>query len=287
MNFDKLVTVNWYPGHMLKAQREIREKLKLVDCIVELVDARAPKSTTNTNLADVLINKGHVRVLAKSDLADQDVTNSWLTSLREDGVRCLSLHHRQKQAGEKLCKMIVQAADDQRHKAGATTPRLRAVRAMIIGVPNVGKSSLINALVNRKRAKTGPMPGVTRHQQWVKLGTDLELLDTPGVMLPRIASPETGLKMGLVACIKDSVVGEELLSEYLLYQLDNHRLTTHLDRYRIEPQPNVQAFLDAMGHSCGYLRQAGTVEIKLVALHFLRDFREGRLGTFSLETANG
>ncbi len=287
MNFDKLSTVNWYPGHMLKAEREIRERLKLVDCIVQLVDARAPHSTTNTNLSDVAVNKGHVVLLTKNDLADPTVTDAWLKRLREKGLRCVSLHHHQKNASDKVCRAIIQAADDQRKRAGATTPRLRAVRAMIIGVPNVGKSSLINMLVKCKRTKIGPTPGVTRHQLWVKLGRDLEVLDTPGVMLPRISSPETGLKMGLVACIKDSVTGVELLSEYLLYQLDTHEVTTHLDRYRVDRQPDPHAFLEAMGQSCGYLKHNGKVEIKQAAIHFLRDFREGRLGRFSLETPGG
>lgn len=285
MDFSKLSTANWYPGHMRKAERQIREKLKLVDCIVELVDARAPYSSTNANLADVMDNKAHVLLLTKSDLADAETTRQWLNYFRSSGKACMSIHHRQQDLAGKITKLIIQTADEYRISKGATTPRLRAVRAMIIGLPNVGKSSLINAMVNRKQTRTGPTPGITRHQQWVVLRDGLELLDTPGVMVPRVSDPETGLRLGLTACIKDAIVGVELLTEYLLYQWTQQNRQEYLQRYKLEGPPrNHLELLNQVGVNTGTLKTAGEVEMTQTASLILQDYREGRMGRMSLET---
>lgn len=284
MDFDSLSTANWYPGHMRKAQREIGERLKLIDVVVELVDARAPLSCRNMELDAIIQQKARIVVLTKSDLADPQTTSSWVEHFRDSGATCIAVHHRQKNAIAKLLRLIPETEENHRNARGSTTPRFHAIRVMILGIPNVGKSSLINAIVRRKSAKTGPRPGITRHQQWVKVGADIELLDTPGVLQPRIKDAETGLRLGLVATIKDSIVGIELLCEYFLHVCEKQGRTEFLERLNLSEFPaDVDVFLDQVGRTIGVLGKGEVVDKGEAGLYILREYRAGRLGRITLE----
>ncbi len=284
MDFDLIATANWFPGHMRKAERQITEKLKLIDVVVELVDARAPLSSQNARLQELCQHKAKVLVLTKSDLADHDVTQRWLHEFRNGGTQCICVHRKQRDIAKRIAGAMQRADENARKARGARTPRLHPVRGIIIGLPNVGKSSLINSVVRRKQTKTGPTPGVTRHQQWVKLPDGLELLDTPGVMPPRIHDSETGLKLGVVASIKDAIIGVELLCEYLLFVWKKQRCKEFMERYHLPEWPaSVQDFLDNVGRHAGYLKSAEEIDRQQAAALVLREFREGILGQISLE----
>ena len=284
MQLEGLPSPNWYPGHMRTAERELGEKLRLLDVIVEVADARAPGSSRNDRFQDFLKSRGHVLVLAKADLAEPAALAAWTERYRGQHLACLPLDLRQPGAGEGLGRVLAEAARRRRSNAAGHRVLVRPNRVAVVGVPNVGKSTLINLLVQRRRARTGPLPGVTRQQQWVPLGEELELLDTPGVLLPRLPDRETGLKLGLVAALKDDVVGPELLVEYLLHVCRRDALAGRLRRYGLEELPASAAeLLAAVARASGSLGPGGGIDARRAATAVLQDFRAGRLGLFALD----
>ncbi|MCJ8328592.1 MAG: ribosome biogenesis GTPase YlqF [Lentisphaeria bacterium] len=286
MDFEAYHKISWYPGHMLKAERELKEKLKLIDIAVILCDARAPLSSRNHQLETIFQNKAKLIILSKSDLADENQVAEWKHYFRAKGEGCISMHHKQQKILQKIPQLILDTATKYRKDVqGATTPLLRPIRAMIIGQPNVGKSSLINALIKKKRTQTGPRPGVTRHQQWVKLNDKLELMDTPGIMIPSIKTVETGLKLALIESLKDSIPGRDLLCEYLLH-LTKQDIGLSLEHYRLKSIPqNAAEFIEEIGQKFGYLKQENEVIIDQASKRILQDYREGLIGKACIETA--
>lgn len=263
---------------MLKAERNIKDKLKLIDVIIELVDARAPQSTQNFQLEALVAARPRVTVLAKSDLADIDTTRAWRDHWRADDRFVISVDESDKQ----LRKRVLHALE----LAAATRPRRiqRRTRALVLGLPNVGKSTLINRLARRKRAVTGPRPGVTRHQQWVVLGDDLELLDTPGIMIPRIPDAPTGLKMGLVAALKDEHIGHQLLATYIIHTCQTQNLHAFAEFYdldNVDGEPH--DIISIIASKRGLLQAGNQPDTRRAAETILHDFRLGRLGRISLE----
>jgi ribosome biogenesis GTPase A len=285
MDFDKVPKVSWFPGHMNKALRQLREKLSLIDVVVEVLDARLPLSTCNHVLVDIMEHKVRMPLLFKADLANRDTTAAWRDVFKGDGCPVMATHYRARDVVPRLLKQIEKAEARARAARGAKYPRTRAIRAMIVGLPNVGKSSLINLLVSRNQAKTGPRPGVTRHQQWIKIGEDVELMDTPGIMFPHIETTETALKLGLIAAIKQELIGVELLAEYLLQVFNDQQCLDFKKFYDLDFYPDlVDDLLDGIGRRRGMLLPGDAVDTALAASTFLNDFREGNIGTISLET---
>lgn len=285
MDFARLNTVSWYPGHMLKAERQMREKLGLIDVVVEVVDARCPQATRNPAFAELVQHRAHVIAMGKADLADPDTTRLWARHFEAAGLTCQYYHHHQRDTIARLLAALQRADAAARRARGSTTPRLRPLRAMIVGFPNVGKSSLINLALGKKRATVGPRPGVTRHQQWIALSPQVELLDTPGIFVPRVADPETGLKLGLVAALKDEHVGEELLAEYFFYRLHQLGKEPWKKLYSLEFYPDhISDLLDGIARSCGFLRPGGVLDRTEAAKRLLHDLRAGKLGQHSFET---
>ncbi|HCN07868.1 MAG TPA: ribosome biogenesis GTPase YlqF [Lentisphaeria bacterium] len=284
MDFDKVPKVSWFPGHMNKALRQLREKLSLIDIVIEVLDARLPLSTCNHELGDIIQHKARMPLLFKADLANRDTTAAWRDLFKGDGYPVIATHYRARDIVPRLLKQIEKAEAQARAARGTKYPRTRAIRAMIVGLPNVGKSSLINLLVSRNQAKTGPRPGVTRHQQWIKIGEDVELMDTPGIMYPHIETAETALKLGVIAAIKPELVGVELLAEYLLHVFNDQQCLDFKKFYGLDFYPDfVDDLLDGIGRRRGMLLPGDEVDRTLAASTFLNDFREGNIGTISLE----
>ena len=284
MDFDKVPKVTWFPGHMNKALRQLREKLSLIDVVIEVLDARLPLSTCNHELDDIMQHKARLPLLFKADLANRDTTAAWRDLFKGEGHSAIATHYRARDVVPRLLKQIDKAEAQARAARGAKYPRTRAIRAMIVGLPNVGKSSLINLLVARNQAKTGPRPGVTRHQQWIKIGEDVELMDTPGIMYPHIETAETALKLGLIAAIKQELIGVELLAEYLLQVFNEQPCLEFKKFYGLDFYPElVDDLLDGIGRRRGMLLPGDEVDRALAANTFLNDFREGSIGTISLE----
>jgi ribosome biogenesis GTPase A len=283
-DFRHFVSKSWYPGHMAKASRQIKEKLSLVDLVLVILDARIPESSLNYELTKVIDNKARVFILNKTDLSEDEITKTWANQLREENIPLTYTDTVKRSGLDRILPLVRTTINDDRTARGATRPMLRPYRILIMGVPNVGKSSLINALVRRNRAKTGRTPGVTQHQQWIKLAEDIELLDTPGIMMPGSISKEQALKMGLCHIIRQDLVGPHFLCEYLLYQLFKKKIQNRLSLYNIDsPQPDIQETLKAVAISRGALKSGGEPDREQAALIILKDFSDGRLGKVSLD----
>jgi ribosome biogenesis GTPase A len=201
------MTIQWFPGHMAKAKREVQEKLKLIDIVFELLDARIPLSSRNPMIDEILANKPRIILLNKADMADEAVTKQWIAFFEQQGVRALAIDS---QAGTGVKQIVAAAKDMLKDKfakmAAKGIKNPRPMRALIVGIPNVGKSTLINRLAGKHIAKTGDKPGVTKAQQWIKVGKEMELLDTPGILWPKFEDEEVGLKLATTGAIKDAIL---------------------------------------------------------------------------------
>ncbi|MBR7552870.1 ribosome biogenesis GTPase YlqF [Allobacillus sp. GCM10007491] len=276
--------IQWYPGHMAKAKREVQEKLKLVDFVIELVDARTPISSQNPMLQEILGEKQKLVVLMKSDLADPKITEQWVNHFEEEGNIALSVDVNQKKDIEELihkAKELGQGVNDKRASKGVAP---RAIRAMIIGIPNVGKSTLINRLANKKRAEVGDKPGVTKKQQWIKIRGEFELLDTPGILWPKFEEEEVGYKLATTGSIKDTILHLDEVVVFLLKFLKEHYPTLLEERYGLDlSEEDVVTWFDVIGKKRGCLQAGGVVDYEKTSDVILRDFRSGKLGRITMD----
>ncbi|MCM3110172.1 ribosome biogenesis GTPase YlqF [Lederbergia lenta] len=278
------MTIQWFPGHMAKARREVTEKLKLVDIIFELVDARIPISSSNPMLQDIIQQKPRLILLNKADMADQRLTKKWIEAYEDRGLKALAINA---QAGNGM-KEIVKAAQEilhekrERQKAKGLKPR--PVRAMIIGIPNVGKSTLINRLAKKNIAKTGNTPGVTRAQQWIKVGKELELLDTPGILWPKFEDPETGYKLALTGAIKDTLLNMQDIAVFGLRYLEENYPDRLMERYELSEIPDDIAHLfDHIASQRGCIAQGGDTDYDKTADVIVKDLRTQKFGTITFD----
>ena len=225
--------INWFPGHMAKAHRMIREQLKLVDVVIELLDARLPHSSANPVIESIIAGKPRVVALNKADLAEPEWTEKWMTAFRNKGCPVIGLETLSGAGSKQLINRVEAAAKDKLAGLAAKGIRPRAVRAMILGIPNVGKSSLINRLLGTATARTGDKPGVTRGQQWLKIGKCLELLDTPGVLWPKLEDQEVAFKLAITGAISDDAVDLAKVVERLVVYLAKEYPDRLIGRYNL------------------------------------------------------
>lgn len=280
------IKIQWFPGHMAKTRRLITENLKLVDIAAELLDARIPYSSGNPEIDRLLGNKPRIVLLNKSDLADPRVNEEWVAYFRERGIATLETDCR---TGKGLAKMegamrtVLSDVMQRRESKGMS---IKNIRVMIVGVPNVGKSTLINKLAGKKRAKVEDRPGVTRTKQWVKIGTGLDLLDMPGVLWPKFEEQKVGLNLAFTGAIKDDVIDIETLGMHLLEFLATNYPEQLEKRYKITsktPEPDGAALLDALGRARGMLLPGGVVNTERASITLIDEFRAGQIGKISLE----
>ena len=269
---------------MAKARREVTEKLKLVDIIFELVDARLPLSSHNPMIDQVINQKPRLLILNKQDMADEGETRKWLAYFEERGHKAVAINSfegKNLQAVNKAAQEILKEKWD-RMKAKGMKPR--AIRAMIVGIPNVGKSTLINRLAKKNLAKTGNMPGVTKAQQWIKVGKEIELLDTPGILWPKFEDQEIGYKLALTGAIKDTITNMEDLAVYALRFLALHYPERMEERYKISSvaEDLVETF-DHIGKLRRVYAQGGEIDYDQVALLIVRDVRDQHLGKLTFD----
>jgi len=278
------MTIQWFPGHMAKARREVTEKLKLVDIIFELVDARIPYSSRNPMIDEIIQHKPRLVLLNKADMADKEATKEWINYFSNKGIKALAINS---QAGEGM-KEIVKASHEilkekfDRLKAKGVKPR--AIRAMIVGIPNAGKSTLINRLAKKNIAKTGNTPGVTKSQQWIKVGKELELLDTPGILWPKFEDQEVGMKLAITGAIKDTLLNLQDLVVYSLRFLEKYYPERLKERYQLEAVPDeVVEMFDHIGLLRGCLRGGGVVDYDKVSELVIREIRSEKFGSLTFE----
>lgn len=283
-NYSDLPTIQWFPGHMAKARRLIEENLKLVDVVVELLDARIPLASANPLIKSLIGKKPHLVVLNKADLADRKITNQWLDffkRMQKPAVMIDAL------AGKNL-KALLSAIDDltreKTRKFAVNGAKGRHARAMIVGIPNVGKSSLINRLAKNTAAKAENRPGVTRAKQWIRLDKDVDLLDMPGLLWPKFDDPVVGLNLAFTGAINDEIYDSEKIAILLLKFLCDNYPTCLTSRYKLEclPEETEELFIN-IGKKRGFLQKGGKIDTEKTVTAILNDFRSGKLGHISLE----
>lgn len=277
--------IQWFPGHMAKARNEIEKNLKLVDIVMELVDARAPMSSQNPMLQALIENrKPKIILLMKSDLADQNKTKEWLTYFKEQGILALAINVNNRNDISTLINLVAEAGLAARAKFAAKGVQNVTVRALITGIPNVGKSTLINRLANKNIAKTGDRPAITKHQQWIKVKGKFELLDTPGILWPKFEDPIIGQRLAIIGTIKYELVPNQDIVAYLLRYLHEHYPKQLLNRFGVEDTEDLWETFHVIGKKRGALESGGHVDFDKVAEIVLLDFRLGRVGQITLET---
>ena len=232
MNENK-TNINWYPGHMLKTKKQIIEDLKLIDVVVELLDARIPKSSRNPDIQRIVQNKKRIVLLNKSDLAEEKETKKWIEYYKNNNTTAIACDANLGKGMKEILKQIDNAMEEEMQKAASKGRIKRNIRIMILGIPNVGKSSLINRLCNKKSAVVGNRPGVTKQKQWVRIANNIELLDTPGVLWPKFEDENVALNLAYTGSIKDEVLETIEVSFKLLIYLYNNYKSNLLERYKI------------------------------------------------------
>ncbi|MGC4375619.1 ribosome biogenesis GTPase YlqF [Fictibacillus sp. Mic-4] len=279
------MTIQWFPGHMAKARREITEKLKLIDVVFELVDARIPLASRNPMIDEIICGKPRLLLLNKADMADRDVTKKWESYFAHQNIPVLALNS---QAGkginkiEGMAKELVKEKFAKMRAKGIVKPR--AVRALILGIPNVGKSTLINRLAGKNIAITGDKPGVTKKQQWIKVGDQLELLDTPGILWPKFEDEEIGLKLAVTGAIKETLLDFSEVVLFALTYLKEWYPDQLKERYKLIEIPEKPLDLfDEIGRKRGCLMGGGQIDYDKTAEIILRDLRSEKLGQISYE----
>jgi ribosome biogenesis GTPase A len=280
------MTIQWFPGHMAKAKREVQEKLKLIDIVFELLDARIPLSSRNPMINEILGNKPRIVLLNKADMADETVTEQWIAYFEQERLRALAIDA---QTGTGIRQIVSTAKEMLKDKfakmAAKGIKNPRPMRALIVGIPNVGKSTLINRLAGRNIAKTGDKPGVTKAQQWIKVGKEMELLDTPGILWPKFEDEEVGLKLATTGAIKDTILNLQDVAVYALTFLKEHYPERLKERYSLPDIPEeIVALFDAIGKRRGCLVSGGAVDYDKVAEIVLHDIRTEKLGRISFES---
>lgn len=275
------MTIQWFPGHMAKARREVAEKIKYVDIVFELIDARLPLSSRNPMMDQIVQQKPRLVLLNKGDLADPIQSAKWRDYFEKKGYYTLIINAQQNKGINKIVPEAKKALAEKRQREQAKGVKPRAIRAMCIGIPNVGKSTLMNRLVGKKIAQTGNKPGVTKGQQWLRSGNDLELLDTPGILWPKFDDPEIGKKLALTGAIKDQLVHLDDLAIYGLQFFTRFYPNQLLERYHLTetelglPAPEL---LMLISQKRGYREDYDRASEMIV-----QEIRSGKLGTYTLD----
>lgn len=284
------MAIQWFPGHMTRAKRQIQEKLKLIDIAIELLDARVPLSSRNPMVDDILQGKPRLIVLNKLDLADPGVTERWMAYFTHEGHHSVAVDS---SSGTNVIQIPLKAKEILREKIDrqiAKGMNPRAVRGLIVGIPNVGKSTLINRLAGRNIALTGDKPGVTKGQQWIKAGSELELLDTPGILWPKFEDQLVGYRLAMTGAIREQILNVDDIAFFAVRELAGRYWPTLQERYELNSPPpdlenndDIVRVMEDIGRRRGCLMGGGRVNLEKASGIILRDLRAGKLGRITLE----
>jgi len=277
--------IQWYPGHMTKAKRMMLEQIKLIDLIIELLDARAPFSSRNPDINELGKGKARLVLLNKADLSDPGSNDTWAEFFQSQGCFVVNLDSRSKTEMKKIQNVIQKACREKIERDRKRGILNRPVRAMVVGIPNVGKSTFINSFAGRACAKTGNKPGVTKGAQWIRLNKQVELLDTPGILWPKFDDQKTAARLAMLGSVKDEILNLEELAEDLGKFLIKHYKTLLENRYQMEilEEAKGQQLLEKIAEARGCLKKGGEPDLERAASFLLDDFRSGRLGKITLE----
>ncbi|MGN0545421.1 MAG: ribosome biogenesis GTPase YlqF [Acutalibacteraceae bacterium] len=277
--------VQWFPGHMAKTRRQIKESLPLVDAVVEIVDARVPVSSRNPELPELIGRKPLMVVLNKCDLADENATRRRISELSSQGVTAIAVDCRSGKGlnafAPAVRRMLSEKIEANVQKGMAGKP----LRLMVVGIPNTGKSSFINRMAGKNKAKVADKPGVTRQNQWFNIGSGIELLDTPGVLWPKFDDPEVGLRLAFIGSVKDTILDIELIAARFLTIMYENYPERIKERYKLEFSPDTEEFerLELLARKRGMLISGGEPDTERAAVMLLDEYRAGKLGRITLD----
>jgi len=280
------MNIQWFPGHMAKTRRLLNENLKLIDVVIELLDARIPKSSKNPEIESIINKKPRVTVLNKADMADEKISLEWQRWFEQNGIKCVFIDSIKGTGINALKIMLREAAKHKIQKEKQRGKIFIPIRTMVVGIPNVGKSSFINKVAGRSSAATGDRPGVTRGKQWIRLNNEIELLDTPGILWPKFEDEETGLHLAWTGAIKDDILDKIELASLLMQKL----LLLYPDelkaRYKIDSSATFSTGYDillAAGKNRGCIVSGGEVDLNRISSIVLDEFRGAKIGRITLE----
>lgn len=278
------MNIQWYPGHMTKAKRAMKEDVKLVDLVIELVDARAPLASRNPDIDSLAAGKGRVILLNKADLASEKANAAWITYFESQGFQVMKIDARAKATLKQLNALIQEACKEKIERDRRRGILNRPVRAMVVGIPNVGKSTFINSFAGKAAAKTGNKPGVTKGNQWIRLNKQVELLDTPGILWPKFEDQRVGLLLAFLGSINDEILEKDELASELADYLRNITPGLLKERYGIEEDgKKPYELLDEIAGARACLTKGGVNDLTKAARLLLDEFRGGKLGRITLE----
>ena len=272
--------INWYPGHMKKTREMIQSNLKLVDIIIEILDARIPNSSKNPIINEITANKKRIILLNKADLADKRETSEWIRLFEKEGYKAIEIDALNGRGIDKLYKILneFQAERDEEKRNS------RPLRIMILGVPNVGKSSLINRLSGRKSTKTGNKPGITKGKQWITLENGMQLLDTPGILWPKFEEPEVGLNLAFAGSIKDEILEIQDIGYELIGFLADNYPEEFMNRYKLSDLSDDKLTnMEALALKRGFILPGKRIDYERTARTVIDEFRAGKIGKITLE----
>lgn len=275
--------VQWYPGHMTKAKRMMQENIKLIDLVIELVDARAPLSSKNPDIDELGKNKFRLILLNKADLSSEKGNAMWTKYFEDKGYFVVKVNSRSGAGMKQISATIMEACREKIERDRKRGILNRPIRAMVVGIPNVGKSTFINSFAGRAAAKTGNKPGVTKGAQWIRLNKQVELLDTPGILWPKFEDQTVGLKLAMLGSVNDEILNIDELSIELIKLLDEYFPNVIPERYQIEKQENPVKVLEEIARVRSCLLKGNELDISKAANILMDDFRSGRLGKITLE----
>ena len=282
----QLESLSWFPGHMTKTRRMVASEIGSMDAVCEIIDARIPRASRNPDLDELTAGKPRIVVLNRVDQADPKATKQWAAWFRAQGYAVLEANAKGGVGTEKFAAAVRELLRDKLAAYAAKGQVGRVVRVMVLGIPNVGKSTFINKVAKRKTAKAEDRPGVTRSKQWVPVDATLELLDTPGILWPKFDDPEVGKRLAFTGAVKDDVLDIEELACYLMDYLAAHYADVLTERYKITVEDGDSGYdlLEKAGRKRGFLMRGAQVDTERMARILLDEFRGGKLGRFTLET---
>lgn len=277
------MNIQWYPGHMTKALRQIKEDIRLIDLVIELCDARIVSSSRNPEIRQLTNGKAHLVILNKADLAEQSVTDEWIRYFRENGTQAIAIDSRSRKDVKKINDAIMRVTEEKRQRDLRRGIKNRPVRALIAGIPNVGKSTLTNSLSGKKSTRTGDKPGVTKGKQWIHVNKGLDLLDTPGILWPKFEDTHTGEALALFSAIADNVFEKEELALVLYHTMVKNYPGRITAAYNLSEDLDDAEVLPSIARSKNLVLSEGREDTRRAADLFLDDLRSGKLGRVSLE----
>ena len=274
----------WYPGHMTKAKRQMQEDIKLIDLVIELVDARAPLSSRNPDIDELGKNKSRLIIMNKSDLADEEKNGAWSSYFKKKGYFVVQLDARSKVGMKTVTNVVMEACKEKIERDRARGIKNRPVRAMVVGIPNVGKSTFINSYAGKACAKTGNKPGVTKGKQWIRLNKNVELLDTPGILWPKFEDQTVGLHLAFIGSMNDEILNKDELALELITKLISLYPGILTARYEVSESEKPADVLMQIAVNRKCISKGNEPDYSKAAMLFIDEFRSGKLGRITLET---